>query len=411
MKAKRIPMMLVALLASVCLWLYVVTVVDPNDTSTFYNIPVTLDKAEQMQDNGLMLTSGENAVVNLKISGRRSELKKLSRDNITVTADLSRIQEAGTHELPYTVALPDTVSPNSLTVEERSPARITVTAEVYSQKELEVRVVFEGDSSGDTAGETTVIDTDTMHVNPQTVKVTGPQALVDTVSYARVVINKEDITETSTKEYSYDLVDQEGNTVDQAELVLDTETISVKIPVLKNKAVPLVLDTVPGGGATDDNISYTLSADTITISGDAAAVDKIDKISLGTLDYATVTGTTTQTYPVSLPDGVINVSGIAEVTATIRVTGLQVTTVTVSDFDLQNVADGLTATPVSETMLLTLRGTAEALAQLKTEDITVTVDLSTFTQAGTYIIPVKVTVANGLQVGAIGSNSLTITLE
>ena len=73
--------------------------------------------------------------------------------------------------------------------------------------------------------------------------------------------------------------------------------------------------------------------------------------------------------------------------------------------------EGLTATAISESLLLTLRGTPEDLAQLEPEDITVTVDLSTFTQAGTYIIPVSVSVSGGLQVGAIGGNSLTITLE
>ena len=411
MRLKRIPMMILALIASICLWLYVVTVVDPNDTNSYSNIPVTLENVDQMQENGLMLTSGENATVSLKISGRRSELKKLSRDNITVTADVSRIQTEGTHELSYTVTLPDTVSMNSLTIEDRSPTRIAVIVEHYTQKEVDVRVVFEGEATQEQNGETLVIDTDSMQTDPQTVMVTGPQTLVDSIDFARVTINKAEITETTTQDYAFDLIDQDGNILDQEELVLDTQTISVRIPVRINKEVPLVLETVEGGGATDENVSYTLSTDTIVISGAASVIEGIDEISVGTLNYAEVTGSTTQTYPINLPDGVINVSGLAEVTATIRVSGLQMITMTVTNFHLLHVPEGLTATAISESLLLTLRGTPEDLAQLEPEDITVTVDLSTFTQAGTYIIPVSVSVSGGLQVGAIGGNSLTITLE
>ncbi len=40
-----------------------------------------------------------------------------------------------------------------------------------------------------------------------------------------------------------------------------------------------------------------------------------------------------------------------------------------------------------------------------------TVDLSSFTQAGTFIVPVTVKLPDGLQVGPIGSNTLTVTLS
>ena len=407
----KLPMMLLALLAAIFIWLYDVTVVNPNDVDTFTAIPVTFENEEAIREQDLMMTSGSDVTVTLRISGRRSELKKLSRNNIQITVDLEQINEEGTHELLYSVRYPANVSSGDLSVENRTPAYVSVTVEHYIRQPVPVRAVFEGEGTTESNGESLVIDTDTMTITPSEVMITGPAALVETVDYARIVINKSAITETTVADYDYELMNAEEQVVSREELVTDVEKVSVSIPVLKYKEVPLVLKTTAGGGATGENISYTLSTESIKISGTAAAVDKINQIELGTLDFATVTGPTTKTYPIVLPEGVNNASGVVEVQASVRVNGLNVMTMSVSNFELINVPEGLTAQPISESVQLTLRGTPAALTNLKPEEVSVTVDLSSFTQPGTYIISVNVEVPDGLQVGPIGSNTLTVTLS
>ena len=407
----KLPVMLLALAAAIFIWLYDVTVVNPNDDETFTGIPVTFENEDAMREQDLMMTSGSDVTVTLRISGRRSELKKLSRNNIQLTVDLSEIDEAGTHELLYSVSYPPNVSSGELSIDNRSPVYVPVTVEHYVRLPVEVRAVFEGEETPENDGETLVIDTDAMTITPGEVMVTGPAALVETIDCARIVINKDAITQTTVADYSYELLDAAGEVVPRDELVTDVETVSVSVPVLKYKEVPLVLKTVAGGGATSENVSCTLSTESIKISGEAASVDKITQIELGTLDFATVTGPTTKTYPITLPEGVNNASGVAEVQATVRITGLNVVTMTVSEFELRNVSANLTAQPISESVQLTLRGTPAALMNLEPEDVTVTADLSSFTQAGTYIVSVNVEVPDGLQVGAIGSNTLTVTLS
>ena len=410
MKNKLLAMLL-ALLAAIAVWLYDVTVVNPNDTDTFTSIPVVFEKEDAMREQDLMMTSDRDVTVSLRISGRRSELKKLTRSNIQITVDLSQIREEGTHELSYNVRFPANVSSSELSIETRTPAYISVTVEHYIRRAVEIRTVFEGESTAESDGESLAIDTDAMTINPEEVMVTGPAALVETIDYARIVINKAAITQTTEADYSFELMDQNGEVIPRDELVTDVEKVSVSIPVLKYKEVPLTLKTVAGGGATGDNISYTLSEESIMISGDAAAVDKINQIELGTLDFATVTGPINKTYPITLPEGINNASGVAEVQAAVRVTGLNVVTMTISDFELINVPEELTAQSISESVQLTLRGTPAALTNLQPEDVIVTADLSSFTQAGTYIVSVNVEVPDGLQVGAIGSNTLTVTLS
>ncbi len=411
MKKNKLPVILLALAAAIAVWLYDVTVVNPNDTSTFSGIPISFVNEDEIRAQDLMVTGGTDGTVSLRIKGRRSELKKLSRNNIEVTVDLGQIEQAGTHDLSYTVRFPANVSTADLTIDNRSPVTVAVTVEHYIRRQVEVRTVFEGDVSPGAEGESLVIDTDSMNVIPETVTITGPAERVNTIDCAMITIDRSGISETTVAEYDYDLLDASGEAVSRDELVTDVDKFTVTIPVLKYKEVPLTLRTVAGGGATDANVSYTLSSASIKISGDPSLVDRIHQIELGTLDFASVIGPTTRTYTVNLPEGVNNASGVTEVEVTAEVSGLSVITLTIDDFTLVNVPENLTAESLGESVQLTLRGTPAALNNLNPEDVEVTVDLSSFTQAGTFIIPVTVKLPEGLQVGAIGSNTLTVTLS
>ncbi|MBE7005609.1 MAG: hypothetical protein E7424_00455 [Ruminococcaceae bacterium] len=411
MKKNKLPMFLLALGAAILVWLYDVTVVNPNDTSTISGIPVSFANEDVIRSQDLMVTGGSSDTVSLRISGRRSELKKLSKNNIEVTVDLSQITEEGNHDLPYTVQFPANVSSGELSIDNRSPATVSVTVEHYIRRTIEVRTVFEGDVSPGAEGESLVIDTDTMKVTPGEVTVTGPAEQVEAIDCAMITIDRSGISETTVAEYDYELLDASGDPVNRDELVADVEKFTINIPVLKFKEVPLTVRTVDGGGATAANVSYSLSADSIKISGDPSLVDRIHQIELGTLDFASVIGPTTRTYSVSLPEGVNNASGVTEVELTAEVSGLNVINLTIDDFTLINVPENLTAESLGESVQLTLRGTPAALSNLKPEDVAVTVDLSSFTQPGTFIVPVTVKLPDGLQVGPIGSNTLTVTLS
>ena len=69
---------LLALVVSFGLWLYVITVENPNSETTFYNIPVVLDNESVLTDRGLMVLNSKNPTVTLKLSGNRSHLNKLN---------------------------------------------------------------------------------------------------------------------------------------------------------------------------------------------------------------------------------------------------------------------------------------------------------------------------------------------
>jgi len=113
---RKIVYALLATLISIGLWLYVVTVVNPEYEDTFYNIQVSLQNDEILRERGLMVVSDEIPTVTLKLAGNRSDMIKLNSSNITLKADLSRIHSAGEQELEYTITYPDGVPTNAFSV-------------------------------------------------------------------------------------------------------------------------------------------------------------------------------------------------------------------------------------------------------------------------------------------------------
>ena len=109
MKSK-LPTLLLAAVVALALWVYVVTAVSPESEENYYNIPVTFENENVLLDRDLMLVSGSNAVVSVRLYGNRSDLNRLNQTNITVTVDLSGITEPGHYEREYRVTFPSGVT-------------------------------------------------------------------------------------------------------------------------------------------------------------------------------------------------------------------------------------------------------------------------------------------------------------
>ena len=89
MQKSKILAFLLALVVSIVLWFYAVTVVNPDDTITISGISVQFEGTEALTSQGLMLTGGDSTKVSIKVSGRRSDLKAVSYTHLSGTAGFS----------------------------------------------------------------------------------------------------------------------------------------------------------------------------------------------------------------------------------------------------------------------------------------------------------------------------------
>lgn len=389
------------------LWLYVRNVDNPDRKLTIANIPVTFVGEDVLNSNGLMLAQKTKASIDLEVQGKWSVLSRLRRDNITVTADLSRIVAEGGHNLAYDIAWPNTVSASSISVLDRDPFYVPVTVTKRSTQSVEVRGVFTGNvAKGYQAGE--------FSFQPARIELSGEEAAVARVAYAQVTVNRKDLDESVWEDMSYVLIGQDGEVIEDESLTASPATVNVTLPVVVVKEVPLTVDFTPGGGvagAEDSHLQYEIEPASIVLSGDEDDLAAYTAIKLGAIDLAKVVGTGRFTFPIPLGQNVENVSGVEEATVTVTVHGLETVTLETPNIEIINVPEGYTATPVTQSLKVQIRGTEEALERVLPQYIQVVVDLKGLSlPAGQNSQTAKVSINGVTDAGVIGEYKVAFTL-
>ena len=140
----------------------------------------------------------------------------------------------------------------------------------------------------------------------------GAEALVNQIDYALVILDQEDMSETYSGDLPYTFITFTGDTMDPEGLETSASLVRTVLPVFQLKEVPLSVNIIPGGGASDQNVKVDIQPKSIMVSGAPADLEPLKEIVLGNVDLAKVLGNDTLTFPISLAPELTNVSGVTE---------------------------------------------------------------------------------------------------
>lgn len=404
MKSKILSILLSAVLAF-GLWLYVVNYISPDSEATLTEVPVVFEGETLLNERGMMLTSGNKATVTLKVSGNRADLNKINRSNVSAKIDLTKVYDPGEHELAYTPIFPSDVRSGSITVEYRSPVKISVEQRV--DKPVPVRIAWSGAVPDDYIANTNAVVLDYTDIS-----VSGPSSVVSRIDHARIDVELSGRSESISENYLYTLCDAEGNPVDVAQITTNTAEVHLDVNIQRLKEIPLVLNVNYGGGATADNTTITIDPATIKVSGSDARLENLTEIVLGTIDLATIERSDRRSFPITLPEGVANISGTTDALVDISFSGLTVKKFKVSQFKAVNIPEGMEYVVLNDSLEVTLRGPTALINSITADDILITVDLAD-KEAGTTTVKAIVTIwgDENQPVGEIGSLSVSVTIR
>ena len=389
------------------LWLYVITSVSPGSEDIYDDVPVILSGETVLQERGLMITSVSSDTVTLKLSGNRSDLAQVNRGNITVKADLSKIYEPGSQlQLSTTVSFPGNLPSNAFVIESKNPGYLYVNVERRVTKEVPVEIQWIG-----SAPEGYLSDRENSTLDYTSVSVTGPESVTDRIEKAVIQADLTDQRESISQSFRYTLCDGEGNPVDAELITTNVEEVRLDVRIQKVKDITLVYNIVEGGGATRDNVSVTMSAETIRVCGSEVAIDAMeDQLVVGTINLAELTKSGTMTFQVLLPEGITNLSAITEVEATVLLSGLTTRDYVLENIQSINIPEGMEAELITEKLTVTVRGPAELMSKLTAENITATVDF-TGAEAGTTTFRTVITFGEGFAgVGVLRSDPVSAAI-
>ena len=401
--------MAISLLAAICLWIYVVTVVNPDGATTIANLPLINSGAEVLrEDQGLVLSGDYQDMVTVSFSGKNSDMKKLeqNKDEISAVVDVSKIRSTRDYTLSYDLLLPDAVPDSAVTITDRTPGNITVHVEKLVKKPVPVK----GDFSQVEVADGYMLDSTTFDYD--TVTVEGAESVVSQIEYALVSMNRTNVDKTSSEQLDYTLVDAAGEAVDTSELTMDVEAIDVTLTVVMYKEVKLDVKFIDGGGATADDVSYRISPETITLSGDATALDGVNTILLDNIDLSAIMkNDDTVTRQIIIPNNATNVSGEQEATITLKIKNKEISTIRSSNISFTSVADGLEAKSIAQQLQVTFRASSEEIRKITANNVRIVADMSAYTQPGTYQVPAEVYFDGFSGAGVIGEYTVAVTLS
>lgn len=395
-----------AILCAICLWMYVVTVVTPDDDMTITDIPVVFQGESELRSEYELIISNRSAsTVTVKFHGSRADLKQLvsNKSSITAVLDVSQFTSERDYSAGYDIVLQPSLQDSSVQVVDRSPRTIQFAVEKLAVKQVAVKGVFDGTlADGYVQGELTF--------DQDTVKVTGPSDLVEQVNYAQVVVGGDNVSQTFTRNVGITLIDKEGEPLRSNDLTISTQEIEVTLPVLMEKQIPVTVTPIYGAGAAEENTEIKIFPETITVRGAERDLKDMTELPLGELDLSMIRDGETVTMDITVPEGVTLVSDETQAEVTTTFTGLEILEIPVTELLTENTAGELSSRIVTESLRVTLRGPSEALIDLVDENVCAVADLSQYSEHGSFTVPVRI--ETGVEtVGAVGEYTVTVELR
>jgi len=367
----QIAMIFGSLLAAITMWLFVMTMIDPDTQRTIYNIPVyeigTID-----EDSSLLIRDGRVATVNITVRGSIADLNRLEsrRADIIVNVDMSHITTSGDHIANILVSLP--YGFDNVTLINFSPSRAALSVVALRTRTVPVVVntsdvlVPEDYFVGSAVAE------------PFSLTLRGPADVIDTIYEAVITIARDEYTtESFTSLETFILMDENGEQVVDADIIIDgyIHEIFVSVPVYATRDVELRPSFIAGGGIRLIDITAEVSQPTIRLRGDRELLASIQYISLDPpFELASLEGNEyTYTRTILLPNDVVNLFDMNEVEITVSAPNISTRTIT-AQVNVVNVPNGY-AVAAQESAPIELRGPSAQIQSIAPGDVTIVVDL------------------------------------
>lgn len=386
-----------SLLIAVLLWVYVIGVINPKVDLEYKNINISLQGSENIKNQyGLIVTDISDPKVSIKVQGERNKLITLGTSEILAYVDLSTITRKGTFKLPVIVELPQ----GRGIVSQRSLTTTNITVDKAAKAEVPIKAVIKG----------TVVDGYTMgtpQVTPSQLTITGPESVVNRVSYATCTVTREAISAAIKTDVGFVLYDENGEQVISDWLTITPNKANIFVPVLEYKTVPVTVNLIDPTGTDDlkNNAQVVITPSVLKIRGTPTEVEKISSVVAGSINLPTITGNYTYKFPVVLPNGVSEVDGVSEIVVTVTLESAQIRAVRTDKITVLNIAAGHKVSVVTKFLDIAYIGSEET-----PEEVSVTIDLEEkIYTPGTYTLPVSVSLSEGNK--AIGNYYITLEIK
>lgn len=363
----RTARLIIALLAAILIWGYVVGEVNPAKTKTIRNVPITFTYEETLNERGLAISSVQDEFINVEISGARAILGDISATDISATVNVASAQR-GENEISISIRVP-----SGITVNKQSEARTIVNVETYTQKSVNVNIVYAGGFQEGDQGRTVT-------TSASQVIVSGAESLVESVAAAQGTIDASQLEESiSALPCQLEAVDEAGNIVNG--IRLSQRNISVTAVLARTKTVKLVVPII--NAESEDYVKTAEVPEEIVVLGNADIIKNLEEIKAKEIDLSSIVKSTEIKMEFDLPTGVEIVGDAPVLKVEVDPIEEKSIALTGSDIEIVGGKTGYSYYVQSSTQITaTLKDKKSVLDTVDKSNIRLSIDVSNLSEGG-----------------------------
>ena len=276
---------IISLLSAMVLWMYVMAIVDPEETKLFENIPVTITNKNELNERDLVIYPEQDLTTNIYVTGKLSNLKKVTKDDINVYGQINNPLE-GNNEIYLKVSTSQRVN-----YDFKNPDMIVTLEKIISEdKSIKVDITGSGKNN---------VDNIMLQDNIDKVSVSGPRSLVNKVKRVVGTVKVNGELNDFSQSIKLEPVDANGKVVEGIEL--EKDSVNVNITLLTQKTVPITLKLSDN---SESGVNYTMSQNTVTIKGKKDIVDSINDIETQPVKLSEILPGTSKDIYLQVPSGI-----------------------------------------------------------------------------------------------------------
>lgn len=276
---------IISLLSAMVLWMYVMAIVDPEETKLFENIPVTITNKNELNERDLVIYPEQDLTTNIYVTGKLSNLKKVTKDDINVYGQINNPLE-GNNEIYLKVSTSQRVN-----YDFKNPVMIVTLEKIISEdKSIKVDITGSGKNN---------VDNIMLQDNIDKVSISGPRSLVNKVKRVVGTVKVNGELNDFSQSIKLEPVDAKGKVVEGIEL--EKDSVNVNITLLTQKTVPITLKLSDN---SESYVNYTMSQNTVTIKGKKDIVDSINDIETQPVKLSEISPGTSKDIYLQVPSGI-----------------------------------------------------------------------------------------------------------
>lgn len=253
------------------IWLVVVNIDDPVITTSFSGVVVDVINGDSLTDKGKIYEIPEGSdIINVTITGKRSVVESIGKENIKAVADINDLS------LMDTVEIQLSTNKNNDQIDSIKSSTPSLALKIENLKEvhLSINLIVNGEpQEGYVVGDVTT--------NQNTIRVNGPESIINTIDYAEASVNISGRTSDISTSSDIKLYDKNGNLVESPYISTNLRSINFNASVLPVRAIDIEYDYI---GEPEDGymVSGEINAErsAIYVAGKQDIVDNISSINI-----------------------------------------------------------------------------------------------------------------------------------